>query len=348
MKQTVGYAAYQQGEALAPFEFDRREVGDTDVAFDILFCGVCHSDLHQVNNDWQGGQYPMVPGHEVVGRVTAVGERVSKVSVGQLVGVGCFVDSCHQCQACDEGDEQYCQEGVTHTYNGEDKHLGGLTYGGYSKQMVVDESFILKMPTQLDPAASAPLLCAGITTYSPLKRVGVTKGSKVGVVGLGGLGHMAVKIAKAMGAEVTVISRNKTKMADADRLGADHYLAQDDTAALEAAQNKFDFILDTVSAKHDINGLLALLKRDATLTHVGLPHEQLELSVFPLVLKRININGSLVGGIPETQEMLDFCADHNITADIELIKMSEINEAYQRLQRSDVKYRFVIDIENWQ
>lgn len=348
MKQTIGYAAQSETSDLEPFKFNRRDLGATDIAFDILYCGVCHSDLHQVRDDWGFSQYPMVPGHEVVGKVTAVGDKVKKFSVGQLVGVGCLVDSCRNCHACQGGEEQFCQEGSIQTYNGLDKHLGGMTYGGYSKQMVVDEDFVLKIPENLDPAACAPLLCAGITTYSPLKRAGVGSGSKVGIVGLGGLGHMAVKIAAAMGAEVVVISRTDAKRSDAKKLGASDYLAMDNYQAVDQAENSFDFILDTVSAQHDINKLFNLLKPEATLTQVGLPSEDLSVSVFPLVFKRINFTGSLIGGIPETQEVLDFCGKHSITADIELVPMTDINQVFRRLEKGDVKYRFVLDIVNWQ
>ncbi len=346
MDKILGYAANSETEALVPFEFNRRDVGAKDVAFDVTHCGVCHSDLHQIKDDWGFSQYPMVPGHEVVGVVTSVGAQVTRFKVGQHVGVGCLVDSCQKCDPCKESEEQFCDEGSTQTYNGLDKHLGGVTYGGYSQKMVVNEAFILNMPENLDLAASAPLLCAGITTYSPLQRAGVTSGTKVGVVGLGGLGHMAVKIACAMGAHVTVISRTDDKKDDALRLGAHALLASNSYQAMSDAENSFDFILDTVSAQHDVNQLFNLLKRKGRLTQVGLPSEDLSVSVFPLVFKQLQFTGSLIGGIRETQEMLDFCGKHNITSDIELIKMSEINDAFARLEKSDVKYRFVIDVKN--
>ena len=346
MEKILGYAARSETSELSVFEFNRRDIGDSDVAFEVSHCGVCHSDLHQVKDDWGFSQYPMVPGHEVVGTVTAVGDKVSRFKVGQRVGVGCLVDSCQSCSACQEDEEQFCEEGSTQTYNGLDKHLGGVTYGGYSQKMVVDEAFVLQMPENLDAAASAPLLCAGITTYSPLQQAGVTKGTKVGVVGLGGLGHMAVKIAVAMGAEVTVISRTDDKQEDALKLGAKALLATNSYQAMNDAENHFDFILDTVSAKHDVNSLFNLLKRKGRLTQVGLPSDDLPVSVFPLVFKQLQFTGSLIGGIRETQEMLDFCGKHNITSDIELIKMPEINQAFERLEKSDVKYRFVIDMKN--
>ena len=313
-----------------------------------LHCGICHSDLHQIKDDWGFSQYPMVPGHEIVGKVIQVGSEIQKFSVGQKVGVGCLVDSCQECPSCKDNEEQFCEQGSTQTYNGLDKHLGGMTYGGYSKLVVVDENFVLAMPEHLPTAASAPLLCAGITTYSPLKAANINANSKVGIVGLGGLGHVAVKIAAAMGATVCVISRTKDKLEDAKKLGATDYLALNDGDSLTMAASSFDFILDTVSAKHDINTLLNLLKPKATLTQVGLPSEPLTISVFPFIFKKINFTGSLIGGIAETQEMLDFCGQHNITADIELLPMEQVNEALIRLENSDVKYRFVLDIENWQ
>jgi uncharacterized zinc-type alcohol dehydrogenase-like protein len=348
MVQTVGYAAHSETTPLTPFSFNRREVGPKDVAIEITHCGICHSDLHQIKDDWGFSQYPMVPGHEIVGKVIQVGSEIQKFSVGQKVGVGCLVDSCQECPSCKDNEEQFCEQGSTQTYNGLDKHLGGMTYGGYSKLVVVDENFVLSMPEHLPTAASAPLLCAGITTYSPLKAANINANSKVGIVGLGGLGHVAVKIAAAMGATVCVISRTKDKLEDAKKLGATDYLALNDGDSLTMAAGSFDFILDTVSAKHDINTLLNLLKPKATLTQVGLPSEPLTISVFPFIFKKINFTGSLIGGIAETQEMLDFCGQHNITADIELLPMEQVNEALIRLENSDVKYRFVLDIENWQ
>ena len=344
MTKTVGYAAHKAHMPLERFEFSRRELQDADVAIDILYCGICHSDLHQINNDWKSSQYPMVPGHEIIGRVKSVGKKVTRFAVGDLVGVGCLVDSCRSCSSCHSHEEQFCENGATFTYNGDDKHLGGLTYGGYSKHIVVTEDFVLKVSESLDPAAAAPLLCAGITTYSPLKRAGVGKGSKVGVVGLGGLGHMAVKLAHAMGAHVTVFTTSANKIKAAKDLGASDVVLSTDEAAMQALTNQYDFILDTVSAKHDMNQYLTVLKHDGTFTQVGLPADPMEISMFPMILKRLNVSGSLIGGIKETQEMLDFCAKHHITSDIELIKMDEVNTAFERLLKGDVQYRFVIDM----
>jgi uncharacterized zinc-type alcohol dehydrogenase-like protein len=345
MPATKAYAAQSKTSPLAPFTFDRRDPGPTDVAIDIKFCGICHSDVHQVRDEWGGSLYPMVPGHEIVGHVTAVGSSVKKFKVGDTVGVGCMVDSCRTCENCKDGEEQFCLEGATYSYNSEDKKHGGLTQGGYSKHIVVDEDFVLKVDNKLDLAFAAPLLCAGITTYSPLKRWNVGPGKKVGVVGLGGLGHMGVKIAAAMGANVTVFTTSPSKVEDAKKLGAHHVILSTDKAQMEKASGTFHFILDTVSAKHDITAYLDLLKRDGTLTQVGLPSEPVDISLFPLVMKRLNFSGSLIGGIRETQEMLDFCAKHNIVSDIEIIKAEQINESYERLLKSDVKYRFVIDVE---
>lgn len=342
--ETIGYATHMAHAPLERFSFKRRDVGDNDVAIDILYCGICHSDLHQINNDWGGSQYPMVPGHEIIGRVKSVGKNVKRHAIGDLVGVGCMVDSCRHCSSCDAHEEQFCEKGSTMTYNGEDKHLGGLTYGGYSKYVIVAEDFVLKVDESLDPAAAAPLLCAGITTYSPLKKAVVSKGSMVGVVGLGGLGHMAVKLAKAMGAHVTVFTTSANKTKAAIDLGASDVVLSTDDKAMMALDSKYDFILDTVSAKHDINRYLNALKHDGTFTQVGLPADPLEVSMFPMILKRLNVSGSLIGGIKETQEMLDFCAKHHITSDIELIKIDEINHAFERLVKGDVKYRFVIDM----
>lgn len=344
MTETIGYAVHKPGAPLQRFDFARRQIGAEDVAIDILFCGICHSDLHQVNNDWNSSQYPMVPGHEIIGRVTGVGSKVDRFSPGDLVGVGCMVDSCRQCPSCKTNEEQFCEQGGSFTYNSEDKNLGGLTYGGYSKHIVVTQAFVLKVDEQLDAASAAPLLCAGITTYSPLKRAKVGKGSMVGIVGLGGLGHMAVKLAHAMGAHVTVFTTSANKINDAKQLGATDVVLSTDDKTMEALANQYDFILDTVSAKHDMNRYLNILKHDGIFTQVGLPADPMEISMFPMILKRLNVSGSLIGGIKETQEMLDFCAKHKITSDIELIKMDEINTAFQRLQKGDVKYRFVIDM----
>lgn len=342
--KTLGYAAYSGKTPLERFAFERREVGGSDVAIDILYCGVCHSDLHMIHNDWQMSTYPMVPGHEIIGRVTKVGEKVKKYNVGDLVGVGCLVDSCQTCSSCHSHEEQFCENGFTLTYGSADKQLGGFTYGGYSKYIVVKEAFVLKVDESLDPAAAAPLLCAGITTYEPLKKANIKQGSKVGIVGLGGLGHMAVKIAAAMGAHVTVFTTSANKIAAAKQLGATDAVLTTDSKAMANLENQYDFILDTVSAKHDINPYLHVLKRDGTCTLVGLPAEPMEVSMFPMVFKRLQVSGSLIGGLQKTQEMLDFCAKHNITADIELIRMDEINEALDRLTKGDVRYRFVIDL----
>lgn len=341
---TKGYAAQTKTSPIAPFTFDRRDPKAADVAIDILFCGICHSDVHQARDEWGGALYPMVPGHEIIGRVVSVGGSVKKFKAGDLVGVGCMVDSCRECVNCKDGEEQFCLKGMTATYNSEDKRNGGLAQGGYSKHIVVDENYVLKVDEKLDPAAAAPLLCAGITTYSPLKRWKAGPGKKVGVVGLGGLGHMGVKIAVAMGADVTVFTTSKSKVEDAKKLGAHHVILSTDPKQMEKAVGTFDFLLDTVSAKHDITSYLNLLRRDGTLTQVGLPSEPVDVSLFPLIMKRLNFSGSLIGGIRETQEMLDFCARHGIVSDIEIIKAEDINTAYERLLKSDVKYRFVIDV----
>lgn len=335
----------QAAEApLAELHIERREVTASDVEIDILYCGVCHSDLHTARNEWGGTIYPNVPGHEIVGRISKVGNGVSKFSVGDLVGVGCMVDSCRVCESCKEGLEQYCEEGNIGTYNSADKHLNSHTFGGYSERVVVDESFVLRIPENLDLAAAAPLLCAGITTYSPLRHWNVRPGKKVGIVGIGGLGHMGVKIAKAMGAHVVVITTSPSKVEDAKRLGADEVLLSTDDAQMKANANSLHFILDCVSAQHDINAYLGLLKRDGSLTLVGAPEHPLPVAAFSLIPARRTFAGSMIGGIAETQEMLDFCGAHNITSDVELIDMQDINEAYERLLKGDVKYRFVIDM----
>ncbi|MGE5359740.1 MAG: NAD(P)-dependent alcohol dehydrogenase [Bacteroidales bacterium] len=340
------FAAYSATTPLAPFRFDRRDVLPHDVRIDILYCGVCHSDLHQVRSDWRGTVYPCVPGHEIVGRVTTVGADVAGFKPGDLAGVGCMVDSCRSCESCREGLEQYCERGSILTYNGKDAHLGGVTYGGYSQSIVVDEAFALHIPEGLDPAATAPLLCAGITTYSPLRHWNVGRGTRVGVVGLGGLGHMAVKLAHAMGAEVTLFTTSSGKATDARRLGADDVILSTDEVGMKRRRGYFDFILDTVSANHDLNAYLALLRRDGAVTLVGLPPEPAAVSAFYLIGKRVSLAGSAIGGIRETQEMLDFCAAKNIVSDIETIPIQKINEAYERMLRSDVRYRFVIDISS--
>jgi uncharacterized zinc-type alcohol dehydrogenase-like protein len=342
--KTKSYAANAATTPLAPFTLDRRDPGESDVQIEILYCGVCHSDLHTVRDEWHGTTYPCVPGHEIIGRVTKVGAKVEKFKAGDIAGVGCLVDSCRTCGSCEEHLEQFCEKGAIFTYNSPDKHCGGVTFGGYSESIVVDEAFVLHIPKNLDLAASAPLLCAGITTYSPLRHHGVTKGQKVGVVGLGGLGHMGVKLAKAMGAHVVVFTTSPNKVEDALRLGADEVVNSKDDAAMKEHANSFHFILDTVGAKHDINAYLVLLRRDGNLTQVGVASEPLAVEVSNLIFGRRSFSGSLIGGLKETQEMLDFCGQHNITSDIELIPIQKINEAYERLLKSDVKYRFVIDM----
>lgn len=344
MYNAKAFAALTQTSPLAPFAFQRRDPGAHDVQIEILYCGVCHTDVHIARNEWHGTTFPCVPGHEIVGRVVKVGAHVKKFKAGDLAGVGCLVDSCRTCESCKEDLEQFCAAGPTFTYNAPDKISGGLTYGGYSDSVVVDEAFALRMPKNLDLAASAPLLCAGITTYSPLRHYQVGKGQKVGVVGLGGLGHMGVKLAKAFGAHVVVFTTSANKVQDALRLGADEVVNSRNEEVMKKQLNSFHFVLDTVAAPHDINAYLALLKRDGTLAQVGVPAEPLSIHVSSLIFGRKNFTGSLIGGIKETQEMLDFCGEHNITSDIELIPIQKINEAYERLIKSDVKYRFVIDM----
>jgi uncharacterized zinc-type alcohol dehydrogenase-like protein len=339
-----GYAATSATSAVAPFSFARRQPLPNDVQIEILYCGVCHSDLHTVRNEWQNTIYPVVPGHEIVGRVSAVGEKVKRFKPGDLAGVGCIVDSDRTCPNCRAGLEQYCDSGFIGTYNGEDKHLGSITYGGYSEKIVVDEHFVLRIPGNLNLPAVAPLLCAGITTYSPLRHWKVGKGQKVGIVGLGGLGHMGVKLAHAMGAHVVLFTTSPGKKEDAARLGANEVVVSRDPQQMAKHAGSFDFILDTVSAQHDINAYLDLLKRDGTLTLVGAPENPLPVSAFSLIFKRRQFAGSLIGGIPETQEMLDFCGQHGIVSDIEIIPIQQINHAYERMLKSDVKYRFVIDM----
>jgi uncharacterized zinc-type alcohol dehydrogenase-like protein len=341
------YAASSARSGLAPTTIRRREPGPEDVQIDVLFCGVCHSDLHQVRNEWQGTiptVYPCVPGHEIVGRVTKAGSAVRKFKEGDLAGVGCLVDSCRTCSACREGQEQFCVAPATFTYNSPDKHLGGVTYGGYSGSVVVDEAFALRVSDRLDPAGTAPLLCAGITTYSPLRHWNVREGQKVGVVGLGGLGHMAVKFASAFGARVVVFTTSARKAEDAVHLGAHDVVVSRNAAEMQKQLSSFDFILDTVSAPHDLNAYLDLLKRDGTLTLVGAPEAPQPVGVLHLLFGRRRLAGSIIGGIPETQEMLDFSAEHGITADVEMIPIQKVNEAYERLEKSDVKYRFVLDM----
>ncbi len=332
---------------MSALSIQRRQPGPQDVQLEILFCGICHSDLHQVRDEWKSVMptvYPCVPGHEIVGRVVQVGAAVRGFKPGDLAAVGCMVDSCRTCPSCREGLEQYCEAMPTFTYNFPDKHLGGVTYGGYSESLVVDAAFVLHVPANLDPAGVAPLLCAGITTYSPLRHWKVGKGQKVGIVGLGGLGHMGVKLANAMGARVVLFTTSPSKAADARRLGAHEVVLSKDAAEMQKHAATFDFILDTVSAVHDLNAYLELLKRDGTLTLVGAPSEPVPLGVFSLLFKRRRLAGSAIGGIRETQEMLDFCAQHGITADVERIPVQKVDEAFERLLRGDVKYRFVIDM----
>ena len=341
------YAAKSAALGLAATSIKRRAPLPTDVQIDILYCGVCHSDLHQVRNEWENMMptvYPCVPGHEIVGRVVKAGSAVKKFKEGDLAAVGCLVDSDRTCPNCRAGNEQFCDSMPTFTYNAEDKHLGGVTYGGYADSIVVDEAFVLRVPEKLDPAATAALLCAGITTYSPLKHWKVRKGQKVGIVGLGGLGHMGVKFAHAFGAHVVLFTTSPNKKEDALRLGAHEVVVSKNDAEMLKHAGSFDFILDTVSAEHNINAYLDLIKLDGTLTLVGAPPNPLPLSVGSLLFRRRSLAGSIIGGLRETQEMLDFCADHGIAADIEMIKIQQINEAFERLVKSDVKYRFVIDM----
>lgn len=338
------YAAQTVGATLGPWDFERREVGAHDVQIEILYCGVCHSDLHQVNNDWFPGIFPMVPGHEIVGRVVNVGAHVKKFKQGDLAAVGCMVDSCQVCENCKDGLEQYCLEGSTQTYNSMGRD-GQPTYGGYSSAIVVREEFVLSVSEKLPLAATAPLLCAGITTYSPLRHWKVGKGHKLAIVGLGGLGHMGVKFGVAFGAEVTVLSTSAKKEQDAKALGAHHFVVTTDPAQVEAVKGTFDFILDTVSATHDINLYLQMLKTNGVHICVGAPSEPYQVPAFALLMGRKSVAGSGIGGIPETQEMLDFCAEHNIVSDIELIDIKDINSAYERMVKNDVRYRFVIDLK---
>jgi uncharacterized zinc-type alcohol dehydrogenase-like protein len=329
---------------LDQLNINRRKPTPHDVEIDILYCGVCHSDLHTAKNEWHNTIYPCVPGHEIVGRIVSVGNHVSKFKIGDLAAVGCMVDSCRECEYCKEDLEQYCANGMTATYNSPDKYLGTPTFGGYAESIVVDESFVLRVPENLDPAATAPLLCAGITTYSPLKLWNAGPGKKVGIVGLGGLGHMAVKIAKAMGAEVIVFTTSPSKVEDAKRLGADEVVLSKDEAQMRQYAGKLHLVLDAVSADHDINVYLNLLRVDGSLILVGAPEQPLQVAAFSLIPYRRSFSGSMIGGIAETQEMLDFCGKHNIVSDIEMINIQQINEAYERLLKGDVKYRFVIDM----
>lgn len=341
------YGAESTTADLKEMNIERRDTTPDDVEIEILYCGVCHSDLHTARNDWGGTIYPAVPGHEIVGRITKVGSDVSKFKVGDLAGVGCIVDSCGHCDSCKHDLEQYCLNGFTGTYNGKDKHLGGHTFGGYSQKVVVDANHVLKVPENLDLAAVAPLLCAGITTWSPLRHWNVGPDSKVAVVGLGGLGHMAIKLAKGLGAEVTLFSRTPGKTEDAKQLGADHVIISTDDAQMESVKGKFDVIIDTVPYVHDVNPYVATLNINGTHVLVGyLGGLEPILNTVPMIMGRKSVAGSVIGGIAETQELLDFCGEHNIVSEIEMIKMQEINEAYERMLKSDVRYRFVIDMKS--
>jgi len=344
--QTVrAYAAQSQGETPAPWQYEPRQPRPDDVDIEILYCGICHTDIHFVDNDWGITVYPVVPGHEIIGRVSAVGPDVTRFTPGEMVGVGCLVDSCRQCNSCNRGLEQYCTGGLVFTYNGVDRHDGKITYGGYAERIIVSDRFVVHLPDKLDPAAAAPLLCAGITTYSPLKYVGVKPGDKVGVVGMGGLGHMGIKFAKAMGADVTLFTRSPSKIDEARRNGADHVIISEDADELSRAAGSLNYILDTVPVEHDLNPYLACLDIDGVHLLVGqLTPLNPPIDAFPIVLGRRSILGSCIGGMPETQQVLDFCAEHRIACDIEMIDIRNIADAYQRMKRSDVRYRFVIDM----
>ncbi|MAN53093.1 NAD(P)-dependent alcohol dehydrogenase [Marinimicrobium sp.] len=347
MTEAKAYAAQSETSGMTPFDFQRRELRPDDVRIDIDYCGVCHTDIHFAENDWGASIYPVVPGHEIIGRVTAVGDQVTGFKVGDAVGVGCMVDSCRTCTACNAGLEQYCQEGMVGTYNGKDRHDGSVTYGGYSDHVVVSDRFVLPLPEALDPAAAAPILCAGITTYSPLKHFGVKAGDKVGVLGMGGLGHMGVKFAKALGAEVTIFTRSESKVGEAKQQGADHVVVSTDEQQMAAAEGQYDFLLDTIPVQHDLTPYLNCLGVDGTHVLVG-QIDTIEPSIHTgaLIGKRRTLAGSIIGGIPETQEVLDFCAEHNITCDVEMINIQDINTAYERMKKGDVKYRFVIDMKS--
>ena len=345
MLKTLGYAAQNATSPLAPFNFERRDPGPKDVQIEISYCGVCHSDVHTARNEWKNATYPVVPGHEIVGRVMAVGSEVKKFKVGQTVGVGCLVDSCRDCIDCHEGLEQFCANGMIFTYNSPDKHTGKMTYGGYSRHIVVDQHFVLHVSDNLNPAAVAPLLCAGITTYSPLRHWNVKAGQKVGIVGLGGLGHMGVKFSHAFGAHTVLFTTSPGKSEDAKRLGADEVVISRNPDEMKRHLNSFDFILNTVAASHSLDSYIELLKRDGTMCLVGAPeHPHPSPNIMNLIFRRRQVAGSLIGGLKETQEMLDFCAANGIVSDIEMIRMDKVNEAYERMLKSDVKYRFVIDM----
>jgi uncharacterized zinc-type alcohol dehydrogenase-like protein len=342
---TKAYGVQSEKDNLEPMEIQRRDVGDNDVKLDITYCGVCHSDIHTARNEWGGSKYPVVPGHEIIGRVSAIGKNVKNIKEGDLVGVGCMVDSCHECEPCKKNLEQFCEKGATFTYNSADKHLKGKqTFGGYSSCVVVDKEFILRVPENLDAAGAAPLLCAGITTWSPLKHWNVKKGDKVGVIGLGGLGHMGVKFANALGAQVVMITTSPSKATDAKKLGAHEVLISKDEAEMAKHKGSFDFILNTIPVGHKMDPYIGLLKIDATMVLVGAVEPLEPFHGGGIIAGRKRIAGSLIGGIKETQEMLDFCGEHNIVSDIELINIENINEAYDRVVKADVKYRFVIDM----
>ena len=344
MIKTQAYAALSPRAKLQPFTIERRSPGADDVQIDILHCGICHSDLHKVNDDWGGTHYPLVPGHEIVGRVAVVGSNVTRFAPGDLVGVGCIVDSCRSCAQCLAGREMFCQKGVSYVFDSVEQDKSTRTHGGYSTMIVVKEDYVLRMPASLDPVGAAPLLCAGITTYSPLRQFNVGPGSKVGIVGLGGLGHLAVKFAVTMGAEVTVLSTTREKEKDARRLGATRFIATKEPGALEAAAGSLDLIVDTVSAPHDVNALLPTLRTFGTLVLVGVPPKDLAVAASSLISGNKKLAGSNIGGIPETQEMLDFAGEHGVVADIETIAIEDVNDAYERMERGDVRYRFVIDM----
>lgn len=344
-RTTKAFGTLSATAPLGKLNIQRREILSHDIQIEILYCGICHSDLHAVHNDWGGTTYPIVPGHEIMGKVTAVGNHVSKFKVGDLAGVGCIVDSCRTCEQCHDGEEQFCENGNTIVFNSSDKISGGMTYGGFSENIIVDENYVVHIPETLDLPSAAPILCAGITVYSPLKHWKTEVGKNVGIIGIGGLGHMAIKIAKAMGAYITVFTTSQSKADDAKRLGADNVVVSTDAVQMKNCP-KQDMILDTVSAKHNVNAYIKLLKTDGSLVLVGLPAEPLEIGAFNIVHGRKSFSGSNIGGIRETQEVLDFCAVHNITADIELIGVNQINEAFERLENGDVKYRFVIDMKS--
>ncbi len=341
--KTRAWATAAANQELAPLEIDRRAVGPLDVQIEVLFSGICHSDIHQARGEWGNSKYPMVPGHEIVGRVTAVGEKVTRLKVGELAGVGCMVDSCRKCAPCAHGDEQFCEPGAAFTYNSTEMDRTTPTFGGYSRQVVVTEHFTLKIPASLELSGAAPLLCAGITTYSPLRQWNCKKGDRVGVVGLGGLGHMAVKLAAAMGAEVTMLSTSRSKEADATRLGATSFALTTERSTFKTLKGQFDLLIDTVSAPHDLNSYLGLLRPYGAMAIVGVPPKPLEVHAFALINGNRRLAGSSIGGIKETQDMLDFCAQHRLVADVEVIPAEKINVAYERMLKNDVRYRFVID-----